>query len=154
MALADDVTMHEQMAAITKQMAQANINVVDRFAPQSLSWEEEINGTKTEFVLTIFGTKLLVVITQVGKIGSWVECSVDDHVMIPGDEDQQQTFDTQVLFGARGVKEYEKVYARRLMEVIYKINPQYTSILCGTGMKDDSSECFRTCVKSVEARID
>ena len=171
MALADDISMHEQLAAVTSRMQMASLQESSKF-PTSLAWEEEILGNKTDFVVTIFGKKLLVVITQVGRIGSWVECVVDEAVgVVPGldggvgeyddEEDNPNfggrsdtTFETQVLFGARGEKEFERVYARRLMELVHRKNPDYQGVLLGIAMKDSDPKCFRRCMESVEERID
>ncbi len=52
------------------------------FFPQTVTWEEEIEGRITEFAVTVMHKKLLVVITQCGKIGSWIQATVDEEPCI------------------------------------------------------------------------
>jgi hypothetical protein len=65
----------------------------------------------------------------------------------------ETTFETEVLFGPRRDKDFLKVYARRLVEIIYKKNPNFPSVLLGIAMKDESPEVFKKCMKSVEERL-
>ncbi|CAD7923160.1 unnamed protein product [Amoebophrya sp. A120] len=125
------------------------------FFPQTVTWEEEIEGRITEFAVTVMHKKLLVVITQCGKIGSWIQATVDeepcitDPAFIP-----DTTYETTVLFGARNEKtEYQRVYARRLMELLYKTQSDYQSLLLGIAMKTASPVTFKACMKSIESRF-
>ncbi|CAD7937531.1 unnamed protein product [Amoebophrya sp. A25] len=125
------------------------------YFPQTTAWEEEIEGRMTEFAVTVLEKKLLIVITQCGKIGSWITASVDgDPCIRDPDCPPDVTYDTSVLFGARGEKsDYQRVYGRRLIDMIFKANPDFTSLLLGIAMKTPSPQTFRLCMESIRKRI-
>ena len=149
---------------------------MQQYHPTSTSWEEDILGKQTNFVITIFGKKLLVVISQCGSIGSWVEASVDGEDLnnggLNGDGGEEEddstnpltnlmssdsiTYETQVLFGARGSQgnEYQRVYARRLIEIIHKTNTNLSSLVLGIAMKDSSPKVFKLCMNAIQKRIE
>eukprot|EP00392_Amoebophrya_sp_AT5.2_P005188 g5197.t1 len=125
------------------------------YFPSTTSWREQIEHRITDFAVTVLEKKLLIVITQCGKIGSWITATVDGEPCITDPAfAPDQTYETTVLFGARSDgTEYQRVYARRLIELIYKANPEFTSLILGIAMKTPSPKTFRACVESIQKRF-
>ena len=61
----------------------------------------------------------------------------------------------QVLFGARSEgMEYQRVYARRLIDIVYKSNPVFNSLVLGIAMKTASPTTFKLAMESIRKRIE
>merc|ERR1712032_591937 len=113
--------------------------------PRSLKFSACVSGTDTDFVITDFGSKLFVVVTQSAKIGSLIEASQTE---LEGGG--QKVFDVRVLFGNRQA-EYYRLYARALIELVAKQSSK--SVLLGIALKEHSMESFRQTVREIDLRI-
>ena len=70
----------------------------EEYFPQTTSWDEEIEGRLTEFAVTVLEKKLLVIITQCGKVGSWITASIDGEPCITDPNfPPDVTYDTTVV---------------------------------------------------------
>lgn len=132
------------------------------FFPSSTTWTEdiEINGRSisTDFCVTVLEKKVLVLISQCGTVGSWVEASVDTEPGLAEDiggmAGESLTYDTMPLFGTSAAHaEVYRVYARKLIQLFHEKNPAFDSMMLGIALKDTSPEMFKKIVASVGERL-
>lgn len=78
----------------------------------------------------------------------------DDGLTSLGQAQKMTTYDTEIVFGRGANKDFQRVYARRLIELFHKQRGGVREILLGIGMKDPSPTVFRECIASVERRVE
>eukprot|EP00747_Dinoflagellata_sp_TGD_P168306 gnl/TRDRNA2_/TRDRNA2_194379_c0_seq1.p1 gnl/TRDRNA2_/TRDRNA2_194379_c0~~gnl/TRDRNA2_/TRDRNA2_194379_c0_seq1.p1 ORF type:complete len:161 (+),score=28.69 gnl/TRDRNA2_/TRDRNA2_194379_c0_seq1:68-550(+) len=114
--------------------------------PQSLQFQADIGGVATDFVVTDFGSRLFVVITQNAKLGSLIEASALQQL-----EDGERTFEVRVLFGDRRQEHY-RAYARALIELVSDRSAN-KSVLLGIQLKEHSPQVFREILNQLKERV-
>ena len=84
--------------------------------PITLQISRLINGVPTDFVLQRFSDRTVVLITQSGRIGTYISCSLEDYGVIDG---SAKTYQISVLLGKRD-DTFAEVCARQMQENIVK----------------------------------
>eukprot|EP00123_Amoebidium_parasiticum_P001688 comp12843_c0_seq1/m.8008 comp12843_c0_seq1/g.8008 ORF comp12843_c0_seq1/g.8008 comp12843_c0_seq1/m.8008 type:complete len:126 (-) comp12843_c0_seq1:291-668(-) len=101
-----------------------------------------IGGIHTELLLCAYSDRLLVLVTQLLKVGTLLAASAQ-----AGLDGRAPTYSVSTLLGRRDDPVYP-VYARTLMAAIAQGGEQ-RPLLLGLGLKDESSATLRTIVDLV-----
>eukprot|EP00591_Stephanopyxis_turris_P005080 CAMPEP_0195516362 /NCGR_PEP_ID=MMETSP0794_2-20130614/7112_1 /TAXON_ID=515487 /ORGANISM="Stephanopyxis turris, Strain CCMP 815" /LENGTH=156 /DNA_ID=CAMNT_0040644939 /DNA_START=55 /DNA_END=525 /DNA_ORIENTATION=+ len=81
--------------------------------PVNISKSQNINGIHTDILLQCFSDRTFVVITQVGKVGNLLSCSIEESEI-----DGSKTYNVSTLLGKRDDALLE-LCARKVAENIY-----------------------------------
>ena len=137
--------------------------------PPTRAFEAEIGGVRTQFVLTAYTNRIMVVVTQSQNMGTLVHaptvvvlaalvsqpCSAlasRRQIMACADDPLNPTgtsYSTRVLVGRRDDEALE-AYARTLMELICAQSPKAGPLLLAISIKEHSNEIFRAIVQQIQ----
>lgn len=112
--------------------------------PTSRTHVASVCGVPTRFVLTAYTNRIFVVVTQTANMGTLIMAQ-NDSPLTPS----STCYSTRVLLGRRDDDALE-AYARTLVELIYKRNPDAGSLLLAISIKEHSPEMFRGVMKELE----
>lgn len=95
--------------------------------PVCLQESKSIGGTHTDISVQRFLDQTVVLITQIGRIGSYIHCSIDDYGLIDG---CARSFHIVTLLGSRD-NAIAEVCARQIHEQIckFELGPDFESTL-------------------------
>jgi len=106
----------------------------DKFPIESKSITAIIQEIKTEIILTRFGDRIFIIITQLGKIGTVIEATKESVLENEG----TSTFSVDVLLGKRDEESLIQLYARQLIELISKTSKTtILPLLLSVALKND-----------------
>ncbi len=113
------------------------------FPVRSAQTQASICGVSTDFHVSVYSDRVLVIITQNGKPGTLLLAQREQGA--GGMGGGQGAFTTKVLMGKRD--EYMQVYARRVAEMVAAKGDR--SVLLTLCVKDDSPEVFKACMATL-----
>lgn len=127
--------------------------------PVCLQESKSICGTHTDISIQRFLDQTVVLITQIGRIGSYIHCSIDDYGLIDG---SARGFHIVTLLGSRD-NAFAEVCARQIHEQICKFelgldfqstllgNVPVPPLLLGITLKEKelTRECMQELISSV-----
>jgi proteasome assembly chaperone 3 len=108
------------------------------------AFEAVVCGVPTRFVLTAYSNRIFVVVTQTHNMGTLIHAEADNPIAAG-----TTAFSTRVLLGRRDDDVLE-VYARTLMEMIHRANPETGPLLLALSIREHSQEMFRAILKEVQ----
>lgn len=112
-------------------------------SPPSRSFEAELCGVRTHFVLTSYANRIFIVVTQTPNMGTLIVATADDPLNATG-----KSYSTRVLLGKRD-DEVLEAYARTMVELINKEQPSAPPLLLAISIEKHSNELFREVMKHV-----
>ncbi len=110
--------------------------------PSETKIEIELNGVKTEIMCATFDSKILIFITQINKIGTFIKAWADSKA------DGGKIYQTSIVLGKRD-DPLLTIYARQLIEKISLFSSK--SLLLGISLKEEgrSREHFQEIINKV-----
>jgi len=107
-------------------------------------WCSEVEGIRTEFILSTYSNQLFFVITQLEKLGTLIEARAD--LSLEGDS---TTFTVNTLLGKRDPS--LEVYARELISFTSQTSPK--PLLLSIALKQTSPSIFKTILEQIKKNI-
>jgi len=122
-----------------------------------------VNGIPTDFSLERFSDKTVVLITQIGRIGTYIACTLEDNGLIDG---STKSYQTVILLGPRN-NPFAEICARQIHEHIRQFElglncagnfgADIPSLLLGITLRaeEQTRECMHeliTCVVNLYSR--
>ena len=86
-----------------------------------------VHGIRTEFIVRVCESSVLLLVTQLDKVGTVVQCEKETS------SDGLIVFSTRVLIGKRE-DPLVNVFSRQIIERISKDNPDVTSMIVGLAL--------------------
>ena len=111
--------------------------------PPTRAWEATLCGVRTHFVVTLYTNRLFVVVTQAQNMGTLIAASADDPLNLTS-----TSYSTRVLLGKRD-DEVLEAYARTMVELIIKSQPEAPQLLLAISIEKHSNELFRAVMQQV-----
>jgi hypothetical protein len=160
----EDATLSSQQIStkqILEQLAQMKpfLRPCSSSLPICLQETKNVCGTPTDFCLQRFSDQNVVLISQTGRIGTYIHCSLEDYGVIDG---SAKTYHTVTLLGSRE-NALAEVCARQIHEQICQFelgldfnrallaNVPVPPLLLGITLreKDPTRECMQELISSV-----
>eukprot|EP01068_Selenidium_serpulae_P001672 Selendium_serpulae@DN1811_c0_g1_i1.p1 len=114
-----------------------------KIVPQRQTTQCVVEGNETDIIVASFADRVFVIITQCGKIGSFVHCSSCD--IDPG------YFEVETIFGDRQ-KRVHAVYGRAIIQKLAQHSSK--QVLLGIALKDESQSTFKEIMTHVEPLLE
>ncbi|XP_062510178.1 proteasome assembly chaperone 3-like isoform X1 [Corticium candelabrum] len=102
-----------------------------------------VNGIATEILLTHFGDRIFIAVTQLQKLGTIIHAASDKPVEIEG----HPTFTVKILLGKD--EPILEVYARRLMDEISRSSTPDVPVLLAIALTDHSPACIQPVLDAI-----
>ena len=130
------------------------------FPIKTKNYRAGIGGLATDFSFSVYADRTLVLITQVGSVGTFVSASQDHHVGSDSTSMQAEesaeleeckpttTFSTTVLFGRRDEPMFH-LCARQIIEIMQQTRGKGSNLLLGLGLRDHSIGTIKAVVDAI-----